>query len=135
MSAPHIFPATSVAGRQFWAACAEKRFTLPRCLGCDRLRWYLLPNCPHCYHASYGWAELSGAARLFTYTIVHRSFSARFDGQVPYVTAFVTPVEDLNVRFVTRVVDFDFDQLRIGMAMQVAFTKVDGILMPYFRPP
>ena len=135
MSESQIFSATSGVGRQFWAACSERRFTLPRCLGCGRLRWYLLANCPHCYQAPYEWAELSGAATLFTYTIVHRSFNARFDSQVPYVTAFVVPVEDPSVRFVTRVVDLDFDRLRIGMSMQVVFSDVDGILMPFFRPP
>jgi uncharacterized OB-fold protein len=98
------------------------------------LRWYLLPTCPRCYEAEYDWPELSGTATLFSYTIVHRSFHPRFDNQIPYVTAFVTPAEDSSVRFVTRIVEVDHDQLRIGSDMQVSFTDVAGILMPFFKP-
>lgn len=134
MSEPQLFPAKSDVGRRFWAACAEKRFSLPRCVNCSRLRWYLLSHCPHCYEAGYDWPELSGAATLYSYTVVHRSFHPRFDAEVPYVTAFVTPQEDPAVRFVTRIVDCDPAGLRVGMPMQVAFTDVDGVLMPYFKP-
>lgn len=134
MSESHVFPATSEVGRRFWTACSERRFSLPRCTGCGRLRWYLLPSCPHCYEAGYDWPALSGAATLFTYTVVRRSFHPQFDGQIPYVPAYVTPVEDPAVRFVTRIVDCDLDRLQIGMPMHVAFTAVDGVLMPYFKP-
>lgn len=134
MFEPRTFPATSEVGRQFWTACSEKRFALPRCAGCGRLRWYLLPTCPHCYTAKYEWAELSGAAKLYSYTIVHRSFHKLFDNQIPYVTAFVTPVEAPEVRFVTRLVDAAPERLLVGMDMEVAFTDVEGVLMPFFRP-
>jgi uncharacterized OB-fold protein len=134
MSESHLFPAKSEVGRSFWKACSERRFSLPRCVSCGRLRWYLLPTCPHCYTVGYDWPDLSGAATLFSYTVVHRSFHLRFDGQIPYVTAFVTPVEDPAVRFVTRIVDCAPTELQIGMPMQVSFTDADGILMPYFKP-
>lgn len=134
MSEKRAFAAVSEVGRQFWAACAEQRFTLPQCSGCGRLRWYLLPACPRCYTAGYEWAALSGAAKLYSYTIVHRAFDKLFEEEIPYVTAFVTPVEDPDVRFVTRVVDSAPERVVVGMDMVVAFTDVRGVLMPFFRP-
>jgi uncharacterized OB-fold protein len=121
-------------GRRFWTACAERRFTLPRCTGCNRLRWYLLPTCPRCHAVGYDWAELSGDATLFTFTVVHRGFHPDVNDQIPYVTAFVIPTEDEDVRFVTRLIDFAIDRLRIGTPMQVVFTESNGRLKPFFRP-
>lgn len=127
-------PAVSAAGRIFWAACAERRFSLPACSGCGRLRWYPLPTCRHCHTADYGWRDLSGDATLFSYSIVHRSFAPEFEGKLPYTVAFVLPVEDEEVRFVTQIVDCEPDRLEIGMKMKVAFTERDGVQMPFFRP-
>ena len=127
-------PAVSEVGRAFWAGCADGRFMLPRCAGCGRLRWYLLPTCPRCYTVDWEWSELSGEATLFSYTVVHRSFHADFDDRIPYAVAFVLPVEDPDVRFVTRIVDCDFDRLAIGMPVRIAFTDVGGVAMPFFRP-
>lgn len=134
MNADFRSPAVSPVGRIFWAACAGRRFSLPSCSGCGRLRWYLLPTCRHCHRAGYGWKDLSGNATLFSYSIVHRAFDPRFEGKLPYLVAFVLPVEDVEVRFTTQIVDCEPDELQIGMPMQVAFTEVDGVIMPFFRP-
>ena len=70
----------------------------------------------------------------------HRNFGgargghADFDDRIPYAVAFVLPVEDPDVRFVTRIVDCDFDRLAIGMPVRIAFTDVGGVAMPFFRP-
>ena len=129
-----VSPAVSEIGHQFWAACADRRFTLPRCAGCGRLRWYLLPTCPRCYAVEFSWAQLSGDATLYSFTIVHRSFHPSFDDQIPYVAAFVVPVEDEAVRFVTRIVECAIDRIEVGMPVGIAFTAVQGVQMPFFRP-
>lgn len=132
--APRLFPAQSPAGREFWARAAERRFALPRCAGCGRLRWYLLPTCPRCHATPHEWTDLSGRAALFAWTVVHRAFHPDFAGQIPYVTAFVTPVEDPDVRFVTRIIGAEPARLRPGLPLRVAFTEARGVLMPYFQP-
>lgn len=134
MNADLRSPAISAVGRTFWAACAERRFSLPSCSGCGRLRWYPLPTCRHCHTAGYGWRDLSGNATLFSFSTVHRSFDPRFDGRLPYTVAFVLPVEDEDVRFITQIVDCAPERLEIGLPMTVAFTEVDGVIMPLFRP-
>jgi uncharacterized OB-fold protein len=124
---------TEVA-REFWAAAEEERWILPRCEGCGRLRWYLQPVCPRCQTAAYAWDTMSGRGTVYTFTVVHRAFDEAFAGDVPYVSALVTPEEDEDVRFVTRVVDVAPADVRVGMDVQVRFVTEGSVTVPLFVP-
>jgi uncharacterized OB-fold protein len=76
--------------------------------------------------------DLSGDAVLYSYTVVHRQFGRFPDDELPYVSAFVNPIEDLGTRLVSRIVDCDPRELEIGMSLQLTFRDVGGRNAPLF---
>jgi uncharacterized protein len=125
---------SSEVARGFWSAAAERRFALPQCAGCGRLRWYLQPVCPRCYTAAWQWRTLSGRGLVYTFTVVHRAFDPGFGGEVPYISALVVPDEDQDVRFVTRLIGIDTGEARVGMSVKVQFVEEGDVRMPLFGP-
>jgi uncharacterized OB-fold protein len=124
----------SETARVFWDECREQRLVLPKCDGCGRLRWYLQPLCPRCRHDSFTLSQLSGRASLFTFTVVHRAFHETLVEDVPYVTAFVNPAEDPDVRLVTQLTDVRPQDVVVGMALEVRFVNREGVVYPLFAP-
>lgn len=79
------------------------------------------------------WAEASGKATLYTYSVVHRNDLPPFADLVPYVTAIVDLAE--GPRLMTRIVDCALGDVYIGMDLQVVFESLDDtISIPLFRP-
>ncbi len=87
---------------------ADARRRDPALLGCgeggqaadqalSRLRaapCYPRPFCPHCWSEDVEWEEASGAATLYTYSIVRRNDLPPFNERVPYVAAVVDLARD-----------------------------------------
>lgn len=58
-------------GRPFWDAAQQHRLVMQRCADCGAFVWHSQPWCRACYGQRLAWQELSGAAELFTYSVVH----------------------------------------------------------------
>jgi uncharacterized OB-fold protein len=119
--------------RTWWDAASEGRFLIVRCGDCGRAHYYPRPFCPRCGSDDVRWEQASGAATLYTWSVVHRNDLPPFNERVPYVAAVVELEEGPRVG--TNVVDCDADDLRVGMALMVDFRHVgDGFSIPVFRP-
>ncbi len=117
----------------FWDGCREGKFLVKRCRDCGRASFYPRPFCPHCWSEQVEWESASGRATLYTYSIVRVNDLPPFPERVPYVAAIVDL--DEGPRAITNVIDCEFDDIRIGMPLEVAFTDVgDGLTIPQFRP-
>jgi len=68
------------------------------------------------------WVEVSGRARLHSFTIVQQPANAAFRGDVPYVYAVVQL--DEGPRLVSNIVQCDIDTLRVDMPLQAVFDDV-----------
>ncbi len=65
--------------------------------------------------------------------VFRRVYHAAFREQVPYVVAVVDLAE--GVRFPTRLVNVNPEEVHGGMEVEVVFTPAtDGIILPLFRP-
>ena len=74
---------------------------------------------------------MSGRATVHAFTVVHRAPDP--SGAVPYVVALVDLVE--GARVMTNLVDVDPGDVRIGLAVEVRFRRLDGgIALPVFGP-
>lgn len=79
---------------------------------------------------------MSGAARLFSWTIVHQGLAAGFEDRVPYLIVVVELVEQAGLLMLS---DLGFDQsvsaeLRLGAPMQVWFDEIaPDFTLPQFR--
>ena len=77
------------------------------------------------------WHQASGAAALYTWSVVYSNDMPPFRGRVPYVAAVVDLSE--GPRMMTNVVDCPFDELQVGMRLQVRFQPIsDEFTIPVF---
>ncbi|MFJ3232375.1 Zn-ribbon domain-containing OB-fold protein [Streptomyces sp. NPDC086787] len=125
----HDLPEADVFTRTYWDAAAEGRLLLRRCrsTGCGRVHHYPREFCPYCWSEDVVWAEASGRATLYTWSVVHRNDLPPFDGRTPYVAAVVDLAE--GPRMMTELVGCEPERLRAGAELAVAFRE--GV--PVFR--
>ena len=82
----------------------------------------------------------SGRGTLFSWAVVRRALYEPFASLVPYATGLVALAEDPSVRIATRLVDCDFDELRIDMPVHAVFAPlgfpgIEGsVPAPFFTP-
>lgn len=116
----------------FWQAATQRRLVAPRCGACGTFRLPPTPFCPECQSREVDWVTLSGAATVFSFTVVH-GFPGLPD--VTLVPAVVDLPDAPGARLVSNIVDVDPADVHIGMRLQVDFSPIaDGWLLPVFRP-
>lgn len=116
----------------FWEGTRLGELRIQRCRACDRFIFYPRSVCPHCMSDELAWVRASGRGVVYSYTVVHRA-PEEFRHEVPYVVALVDLEE--GVRMMTRLVDVDPGEVRIGMPVEVTFRRAtEDIVLPYFRP-
>lgn len=126
--------------RAFWQAAASGTFVMPCCRGCSRHVWYPEERCPHCGEGDIPWAPVPGRGRLFSWAEVRHPLHPPYQDQLPYITGIVSLEVDPRIRYVTRIVDCQADELAIEMPMEVVFRElsfhgVEGcVIAPVFRP-
>jgi len=126
-------PALEPLTEAFWRACRAGRLEMTRCRPCA---WFIHPSrplCPRCHGRDLEVAPLGGRARLFSYTLNHKSW---FPGQeVPYAIGLVELEEQEGLRLLTRLVDCPPERLAIGLPLRVVFENVsDEVALPLFAP-
>ena len=119
----------------FWEAAKRHELVVPRCTPCNAFFWYPREACPTCLKSdSWDWAEVSGNARLHTFTIVRQPLHPGFQEEVPYVFAVVQL--DEGVRMMSNIVDCDVvEDIEIDMKLEVKFDDIsDDWTLVKFRP-
>ncbi|MFD0309605.1 Zn-ribbon domain-containing OB-fold protein [Streptomyces sp. NPDC127119] len=141
-------PEIDVFTRPYWDAAADGRLLLRRCGACGRAHHYPRECCPHCWSEAVTWERATGHATLYTWSVVHRNDLPPFGSRTPYVAAVVDLEE--GPRMMTEVVECAEGDLRVGMALEVAFRvegegegerveegeggAQEGVAVPVFRP-
>jgi uncharacterized OB-fold protein len=75
---------------------------------------------------------VSGRGEVFSFTINHQMWSPAYPP--PYVYAVVEMEGLQGLRFSTRLVDCDSDDVAIGLRVEVVFEPVEDVWLPHFRP-
>lgn len=127
----HVRIAVNKDTEPFWQAAKERRLVAPQCADCKKFRLPPTPFCPSCQSKAVNWVELSGAATVYSFAVVHG-----FPGMPELV--LVPAVLDLpdapGARLVSNVVDIAPADVSIGMSLRVDFSPIaDGWLLPIFR--
>lgn len=124
-------PIPSPLSRPFWEAARRGELALQRCRDCGRFRWTPQYLCRHCHSQHYDWVATSGRGAVYSYTVVHRAPLPDF--QAPYALAVVELEE--GPLMLTNILDCPFEELRIGMRVEVALRPLDAEITLYpFRP-
>lgn len=114
----------------FWEGVAAHRLLIQRCTGCGTLRFPWLPGCGGCGSPEWDTVAASGAGTVFSYVVMHHPPFPAFDP--PYAVGLIELVE--GVRIVSNITGVPYDEVRIGMPVELEFLRADDELeLPVFR--
>jgi uncharacterized protein len=115
----------------FWAAAKQRRLVAPQCAQCGRFHLPPRPFCPDCRGNEMTWPELSGAAVVYSFAVVH-GFPGLPD--LLLVPAVLDLPDAPGARLVSPLVGVAPSEVSIGMEVEVDFQPItDGWLLPVFR--
>ena len=117
------FPEPDADSRPFWDGVAAAVLRIQRCLQCRRHVFYPRALCPYCM-GSLEWVDAVGTGTIHSYTVVHRAPAEEYRAEVPYAVVLVDL--DEGVRMMSRLVDCDPSEVRIGAAVEVQFRELGG---------
>jgi uncharacterized OB-fold protein len=126
-----LMPRIDDDNRFFWTSGADGQLRFQRCRQCRTFIHPPAPRCPFCLTDSLVPEPVSGRARVESFTVNHQQWMPDSE---PYVIAWVSIVEQPDVRLTTNIVDTDADQVRIGQDVEVRFEAHVEIHLPLFRP-
>lgn len=125
-------PTSDPDSAPWWAAVQDRALAVNTCAACARCSLGPRPFCPHCWSEDVRLTPVSGAARLYTWSVVHQN-AAPFDARTPYVVAMVDLAE--GPRMMTTLEDCRPEELRADMALALDYREDDdGFVVPVFRP-
>ena len=108
VSAAPPLPPKPVADRDtqpFWDAVAGHRLVVQRCGSCDAWVWHPRPICPRCHGAILTWTEVSGSARVVSWTALHSPVLPVWADELPFVILLVELDDAPGVRMIGQLVD------------------------------
>ncbi|MBM3926653.1 MAG: Zn-ribbon domain-containing OB-fold protein [SAR202 cluster bacterium] len=116
----------------FWEAARRGELLIQRCDDCKQYQWYPRGICANCFTGKIKWVKASGKGKVWTFTVTRQNRTPGFD-EGPYVLALVEL--DEGVKMFSNIVECDPKQVKIGMPVQVTFTKAtDQVSVPFFKP-
>jgi uncharacterized OB-fold protein len=134
MAAPRFdLPLIEDDTREFWDAAKDGRLLLRHCRTCGEVHYYPRNFCPSCWSDDVDWVEANGKASLYTWSTVYQNDLPPFHEQIPYVAAIVEL--DEGPRMMTKIVNHEGTDLRIGMPLQARFEPLDDdVTIVVFEP-
>src|SRR5262249_50006574 len=96
-------PADQADYAPFWAALRDHRLAIQRCDSCQHWIHYPSAARPSCLSSDLSFEPVSGEARLYTFTVVHREFGLNLP--IPWIAAFVELAEQPGLRLATNIVN------------------------------
>ena len=134
MIAQRPLPEVSELTETFWSAAKERRLVVQRCDDCGTLRFPPELGCYMCGSLRVSWSEMSGRAKLYSWTVAHPPLLPYFGERAPWPVAVVQLEE--GPRMVTNVVGVASDDYAFDMPLVADFEDVDGeVTLVVFRPP
>ena len=137
MTAPRIAPAPDELTADFWAAAARGALAVQRCAECGRFQHPPRPLCACCGADRVPFVDVSGDARLVSWTVTHHPVVPALAGHLPYACLVVELVEQDGLWLVSDRIggSADVADLRQGMPMRVHFDDRAGdVVIPQFVP-
>ncbi|MFC9795805.1 Zn-ribbon domain-containing OB-fold protein [Streptomyces sp. NPDC127584] len=133
-----LTPVTDEDGAPFWEYAARGELRVQSCADCGELRFPPRPCCPHCQSFASEWRPVSGRGRIWSYVFPHPPLLPDYAAQAPYNAVIVELADAPRIRLVGNVVatpdapldSVDPSRLRIGAPVRVAFTEIDGVVVP-----
>lgn len=126
-----LLPRLDADNTFFWTSGADGRLRFLRCRACRTYVHPPAPRCPACLEGDLSPEPVSGRAVVESYTVNHQQW---IPGSEPYVVAWVSIVEQPDLRLTTNLVGVEPEELAVGTAVEVFFEEHEGVHLPLFRP-
>lgn len=131
ISGPPVFGDPRSEG--FFAAAALDMLVVRRCVECTRLLEPESRTCFSCGASELVWADVSGSAKLVSWSVVHQPPHPAFADQVPFPIGLVELAEGPWLH--ARITGVGLEDLRAGLPLTVSFVHPDeGDSYPVFTP-
>lgn len=129
-----LLPALTPDNREYWDGLAAGELRVQRCTGCNRLRYPIVPVCPHCSGTKFDWRKLSGRGQVYSWVRYHRGYLPEFEDLMPYIV--ITAQMQEGVRMYGRLANTIARDEKIAMGAPVETIIErwpDGRCVPAFR--
>lgn len=128
---PLLRPAPTRDEEEFWRSGADGRLRMQRCGSCGRWQHPPNPLCFRCLSRQVAFEPVGGDGSVYSFTINHQPWLPRL--RDPYAVIVVELDEQPGLRFVSRLVDTDMADVRIGLRVRVVFEPLGvGLFAPLF---
>lgn len=116
---------------EFWRSGADGLLRMQRCSDCGKWQHPPNPICHHCLSRDVRFEPVSGTGAVYSFTINHQPWLPHLSA--PYAVIVVELDEQPGLRFISRLVNVDVAQVRIGLRVRVEFAPLgDGLFAPLF---
>ena len=126
-----LLPRLDADNRFFWTSGSDGQLRFLHCRACASFVHPPAPRCPTCLTDALVPEPVSGRAVVESFTVNHQQW---IPGSDPYIVAWVSIVEQPDVRLTTNLVEMEPEDVRIGMEAAVVFEAHDDVYLPLFRP-
>jgi uncharacterized OB-fold protein len=107
----------------YWAALAEGRFLMQRCVDCGRWTWPARPICSGCHGDNLEWREPSGTGEVYSWVVTHQPYAPDLAALVPYAIALVRVDEQDDILIPGRFLS-DGVEIRQGLRVRAVPERV-----------
>ena len=112
----------------FCQSLARGEFRIQLCRGCDKHIYYPRIVCNYCGSNDLAWITPSGKATVYSTSIPRQKPEQGGSYNISLIDLAEGP------RMLSRVVDIDPEEVRIGMAVTAFVSEIDGVPVVLFRP-
>ena len=126
-----LLPRLDDDNRFFWTSGADGHLRFLRCGACRTFVHPPAPRCPACLSDSLAPEVVSGRGTVESFTV---NLQQWIPGSEPYIVAWVSIVEQPDVRLTTNLVGLEPTAVSVGMAVDVVFEESSDVYLPLFGP-
>lgn len=116
----------------YWRGLDEGKLLLQHCRDCGHIQFYQQAICRRCGSEKLVHRAASGRGTVHSYSVVHRAPGPAFKDDTPYAVLLVELEE--GPRMISSLVGADPMTVSFDMAVRLECKRVDGLLLPRFRP-
>ncbi|MEB3070670.1 Zn-ribbon domain-containing OB-fold protein [[Mycobacterium] vasticus] len=128
---PRLRPEPTRDEIDFWRAGADGILRIQRCGGCNRWQHPPNPVCFQCLSRDVAFEPVRGMGIVYSFTINHQPWLPHLTD--PYALVVVELDEQPGLRLISRLVDTDLVEVRVGLRVGVVFEPLgDGLFAPLF---
>lgn len=121
----------------FWDAASRGALAIQRCTSCSVYQHPPQPTCTDCGAEHGPFVEVSGRARLVSWTVTSHPVVPALADELPYVCLVVELVEQRGLWMLSDRIGLPADvaDLRVGMPMHATFdVRAGDVVLPQFVP-